>query len=364
MNLKYTKNPEKRSLPLMQGLAVWMKKNLFSTPLNSAISLVLLGLLFKALGPLFYWLVVNSTWEGTAQTCRHNDGACLVFIKEKFVFILFGFYPRELLWRPVVAISLFIGLCLYSRDVKRWNKLLLWRWLKLILLCAFLLKGGLFGFEAVSMDRWGGLPLTLILAFIGLIFSYPIGILLALARTGSLPLIKALSVGYIELIRGVPMISLLFMASVMFPLFMPDGIVLPKLLRAQIAIIMFMSAYMAEVVRGGLAAVDKGQYEAADALGLTYWQKMLKVILPQALKIVIPPTVNTAIGMFKDTSLVVIIALSDLLMTTKTSLKDPKWLGFSVEAYLFAALIYFIFCFSMSRYSKRLEQVFSYGGRS
>ncbi|MCF8059740.1 MAG: amino acid ABC transporter permease [Bacteriovoracaceae bacterium] len=364
MSLKYTKNPEKRSLPMMQGFAKWMKKNLFSTPINSAISLILLGLLVKLLGPFLNWLVFNATWEGTAQTCRHNDGACLVFIKEKFIFILYGFYPRELLWRPTLAIAFFIGLCFYSREISRWNKRLLSYWLILILIWAFLLKGGLFGLESVSLDKWGGLPLTLILAVIGIIFSYPLGILLALGRTGYLPLVRSFCLGYIELIRGVPMISLLFMASVMFPLFLPDGLVLPKLMRAQIAIIMFMSAYMAEVVRGGLAAVDKGQYEAADALGLSYWQKMLKVILPQALKIVIPPTVNTAIGMFKDTSLVLIIALSDLLMTTKTSLKDPKWLGFSVEAYVFVALIYFIFCFSMSRYSKRLEKEFSYGGRS
>lgn len=361
---RYLKNPEKRERPLMESFAKWMKKNLFSTPLNSAVSLILIGLLVKALGPIFNWLFVEAIWEGTAQTCRQGDGACLVFIKEKFIFILFGFYPRELLWRPITAIILFVAMCFYSRKVERWNKRLLWRWLKLVLLCAFLMKGGLFGFEAVTIDKWGGLPLTLLLAFIGFVFSYPIGILLALGRTGHLPMVKALSVAYIELIRGVPMISLLFMASVMFPLFLPDGLVLPKLLRAQIAIIMFMSAYMAEVVRGGLSAVGKGQYEAADALGLNYWQKMVKIILPQALKIVIPPTVNTAIGMFKDTSLVVIIALSDLLMTTKTSLKDPKWLGFSVEAYLFVALIYFIFCFSMSKYSRSLEKEFSYGEHS
>lgn len=358
------KNPEKREKPLMESFARWMKKNLFSTPLNSAMSLILIGVLFKVFGPLFNWLFVDAIYEGTAQTCRQGDGACLVFIKEKFIFILFGFYPRELLWRPITAIVLFIGMSLYSRKVVRWNKRLLWRWIKLVILCVFLMRGGLFGFESVPIDKWGGLPLTLMLSFVGFVFSYPLGVLLALGRTGHLPMVKALSVSYIELIRGVPMISLLFMASVMFPLFLPDGLVLPKLLRAQIAIVMFMSAYMAEVVRGGLSAVPKGQYEAADALGLSYWQKIIKIILPQALKIVIPPTVNTAIGMFKDTSLVVIIALSDLLMTTKTSLKDPKWLGFSVEAYLFVALIYFIFCFSMSNYSRSLEREFSYGERS
>jgi len=355
------KNPEKRKKPVMEELALWLKKNLFSTPLNSMVSLLLIGIIFKILDPLFQWLVIDSIWEGTAQTCRQGNGACLVFIKEKFVFILFGFYPRELLWRPITAIVLFVGLSWWSKEPNRWSKRLAWRWVKFFILAGFLMKGGLFGFEGVPVDKWGGLPLTLLLASVGLIFSYPIGIILALGRTGNLPLIKSICVGYIELIRGVPMISLLFMASVMFPLLLPDGLILPKLLRAQIAIIMFMSAYMAEVVRGGLSSVEKGQYEAADALGLNYWQKQTKVILPQALKIVIPPTVNTAIGMFKDTSLVVIIALSDLLMTTKSALKDPKWLGFSVEAYIFVALIYFFFCFSMSRYSSRLEREFSYG---
>ncbi len=357
------KNPEKRKIPFMDGVAKWLKANLFSNPKNSAISIIITCLLIKALGSFFDWLIVKGVWEGTAQTCRQAEGACLVFIREKFEFIIFGFYPREHLWRPIAFMILLVGLCFFSRDPKRWNKGLIKYWISIFLMSSWLMGGGL-GLESVDVGKWGGLPLTLILSFIGILFAYPIGILLALGRTGKLPLIKSVCVIYIELIRGVPMISLLFMASVMFPLFLPDGWNLPKLLRAQAAIIMFMSAYMAEVVRGGLSAVDSGQYEAADSLGLNYFQKMTKVILPQALKIVIPPTVNTAIGMFKDTSLVVIIALSDLLMTTKTSLKDPEWLGFSVEAYLFVSIIYFIFCFSMSRYSSRLEREFSYGARS
>lgn len=357
------KNPEHRKKAPMENVAKWMKTNLFSSPKNSAISLIILCLLLKALGSFLDWLIVDAIWEGSAQTCRQGDGACLVFIREKFEFIIFGFYPRHLLWRPITFMILLISLCVFSRHPKRWGKGLIKYWLGAFFLSSWLMGGGL-GLESVDVSKWGGLPLTLILSFIGILFAYPIGIILALGRTGKFPLIKSVCVTYIELIRGVPMISLLFMASVMFPLFLPDGWNLPKLLRAQMAIIMFMSAYMAEVIRGGLSAVDSGQYEAADALGLNYFQKMGKIILPQALKIVIPPTVNTAIGMFKDTSLVVIIALSDLLMTTKTSLKDPEWLGFSVEAYLFVSLIYFIFCFSLSRYSTRLEREFSYGARS
>jgi general L-amino acid transport system permease protein len=347
--------------PPLQNLALWLKKNIFPNRTQTAISLIVLSFILLALGPLVRWLILDATWFGTASDCRQGQGACLAFIREKFQFILFGFYPREYLWRPILSLTLFISFLWWSREPSRWNKRLVWRWIKLIILISFLMRGGIFGLDEVSVDQWGGLPLTLLLSFFGLLFAYPLGILLALARTGKLPLIKVLAITYIELIRGVPMISLLFMASVMFPLFLPDGVNFPKLLRAQMAIIMFMSAYMAEVVRGGLMAIDRGQYEAADALGLNYWQKQLKIILPQALKVVIPPTVNTSIGMFKDTSLVVIIALADLLMTTKTALKDPQWLGFSVEAYLFTALVYFIFCFSMSRYSQRLEKEFSFG---
>ncbi len=339
----------------LQSFARWMKKNLFSSPGNTILTIFLFCLILKLMGPLFNWLVFESIWEGNADTCREASGACLAFVREKFQFILFGFYPRELLWRPITAMGLFFSFVWWSKELKHWNKSLIWKWFGLYFVCGWLLAGGILGMEPVSVDKWGGLCLTLMLSSIGFLFSYPLGILLALGRGSHLPLIRVLSVGYIELIRGVPLISLLFMASVMFPLFLPDGLILPKLVRAQVAIIMFVSAYMAEVVRGGLAAVPKGQYEAADALGLTYWQKVRLIILPQALKIVIPPTVNIAISMFKDTSLVVIIALFDLLMTTKTSLQDVDWLGFSIEAYLFVGLIYFIFCFCMGRYSRRLE---------
>jgi general L-amino acid transport system permease protein len=355
----HLKNPDKRRGAPLESLAKWLKKNLFSNTLNSMMTIVLMVLILKTLIPLFSWIFVDGIWEGTAQTCRAGHGACMVFIKEKFVFILFGFYPREELWRVILSCGLFLGLIYWSREPKRWRPRILLMWLVALILLWLLMSGGFFGLAPVSFDKWGGLPLTLLLSFVGFVFSYPLGIILALARRGNLVILRVTSVAFIELIRGVPMISLLFMASVMFPLLLPDGITLPKFLRAQIAIILFMSAYMAEVVRGGLAAVDSGQYEAADSLGLNYAQKMYLIILPQALKIVIPPTVNTMIGMFKDTSLVVIIALYDLLMTTRGSLKDPEWLGFSLEGYIFVACIYFIFCFMMSRYAKRLEHEFA-----
>jgi general L-amino acid transport system permease protein len=226
-----------------------------------------------------------------------------------------------------------------------------------------LMWGGIPGLPFVSQDRWGGLPVTLILATFGLAFGFPLGILVALGRRSKLPAIRSLSVLYVELIRGVPLISLLFMASVMFPLFMPDGVNIDKLLRAQIAFILFAGAYLAEVIRGGLQAVPRGQHDAADALGLSYWKKNGLIILPQAIRHVIPPLVNTFIAFFKDTSLVLIIGIFDLLTTAKTAIIDPAWQSFSVEVYIFVALIYFAFCFAMSRYSRSLEAQDSHKAR-
>jgi general L-amino acid transport system permease protein len=364
MNANKLKNPEKRILPPFEKSARWMKKNLFSSALNSVITIIIFCLIIKIITPLIGWVFIDGIWEGTAQTCREGSGACVIFIKEKFLFILFGFYPREELWRVITSLFIFLAALWWSKEPHRWNQKLLAHWAVILILIFVLMRGGYFSLVHVGIDQWGGLPLTLLLSFVGFVFSYPLGVLLALGRTGSLPLIRVLCVGFIELIRGVPMISLLFMASVMFPLFLPEGVNIPKILRAQLAIVLFMSAYLAEVFRGGLAAVDKGQYEAADSLGLSYIKKMTFVILPQALKIVIPPTVNTTIGMFKDTSLVVIIALFDLLMTTRTSLKDPKWLGFSLEGYIFVSFIYFVFCFCMSKYAKRLESEFNTKGHA
>jgi general L-amino acid transport system permease protein len=212
------------------------------------------------------------------------------------------------------------------------------------------------GLTYVENERWGGLTLTLLLSTIGLAAAFPLSILLALGRRSEMPVIRALSIVYIELIRGVPLISLLFMASVMLPLFLPGGVTVDKLARAQIALILFAAAYLAEVVRGGLQAIPRGQYDAAAAIGLGYWGAMRSVILPQALRIAVPPLVNTFIGFFKDTSLVLIIGLFDLLSTLKVALTEPQWSGFGVEAYLFAALVYFAFCYAMSRYSRRFER--------
>ena len=226
-----------------------------------------------------------------------------------------------------------------------------------------LMSGGVFGLRYVPSEYWSGLPLTLILAVVGMLFAFPFAILLALGRRSTLPAVRVVSVAYIELVRGVPLITVLFMASVMLPLFLPEGVTIDKLLRAQVAFILFAAAYLAEVVRGGLQAIPKGQIEAADALGLGYWRRTRLIVLPQALAMVIPPLVNNFIGAFKNTSLVLIIGLFDLLNTANTALTDSNWQGFASETYVFVAAIYFCFCFFMSRYSQRLERTLNRGRR-
>ena len=281
-------------------------------------------------------------------------------IGDKYRFILFGRYPYTEQWRPAICVALFVGLYAISAWRRFWRKELLLIWLATLVAIGVLMWGGVFGLTYVAQDQWGGLPITLILATFGLAFAFPLAVLVALGRRATtLPAVRVLCIVYVELIRGVPLVSLLFMASVMFPLFMPAGVNIDKLLRAQIAIILFAGAYLAEVVRGGLQALPKGQFEGADALGLSYWQKTGFIILPQALRLVIPPLVNTFISFFKDTSLVLIIGIFDLLTAGKIALSDPIWASYTTEVYLVLALIYFLFCFAMSKYSRGLEREFS-----
>jgi general L-amino acid transport system permease protein len=297
--------------------------------------------------------LLNAVWQPDSQACRAASGACWGFIVEKHRLIAFGTYPYEDHWRPALSSVLLIALWILSAIY--WKPRLILFWAIGLTVIGLLMWGGVFGLPYVENERWGGLILTLLLTTFGLGFAFPLSILLALGRRSNLPVVRALCVAYIELIRGVPLVSVLFMASVMLPLFLPAGVSVDKLLRAQVALILFAAAYLAEAVRGGLQAIPRHQYDAADALGLSYLQKTFLVVLPQALRIAVPPLVNTCIGFFKDTSLVLIIGLFDLLSTIKVSLNDPAWTGFGVEAYLFAAAVYFIFCYSMSLYSRRLE---------
>ena len=339
------------------GVLGWMRSNLFKGWLNSCLTLITVYFLWKTLPPLFRWAFVDSQWFTTGAECQQGAGACWSVITANIRFITFGFYPYEQQWRPLVAMILLVGLLFYSQNRDHWKKPLAYAWAVGLLVMGLLMKGGIFGLTAVKIEEWGGIPLTLFLSVFGLTAAYPLGVVLALGRQSRLPVVKTLCVLYIELIRGVPLISLLFMSSVVFPLFFPEGFKIPNaVIRALVAIILFTAAYIAEVVRGGLQAIPRGQYEAAESLGLNYYLTMRLIILPQALKIVIPPSVSILISAFKDTSLVVIIALFDFLKTTKTVISDPQWMGFSSEAYVFAALIYFLCCFFMSNYSRRLER--------
>jgi len=338
------------------GIVGWLRANLFNGWFNSVLTLVTLFILWKTVPPFLRWAFVDSFWFSDGAACREILGACWSVVTTNLRFIIFGFFPYELQWRPLMAMLILFLLLFYSRDRKHWNKYLAYGWVIGLFLMGLLMKGGLLGLTPVDSTQWGGLPLTLLLSVFGLTAAYPLGVILALGRQSSMPAIKILCVVYIEMIRGVPLISLLFMGSIIFPLFLPEGITINSILRAQVAIILFTAAYIAEVVRGGLQGMSKGQYEAADSLGLNYVLTMRLVILPQALKIVIPPTVSILISAFKDTSLVVIIALFDLLKTSQTVLSNPEWMGFSREMYLFVALLYFLGCFSMSNYSRRLEK--------
>ena len=341
------------------GVIGWVTHNLFNGVFNSILTIVTLFFLWKVVPPLVRWAFIDSAWHTTGQACRQAAGACWSVISMNYRFILFGFYPYEQQWRPFLAMMILFGLLFYSRDRTHWKKPLAYAWIIGLFTMGLLMKGGLLGLKPVESTQWGGLPLTLLLAVFGLTAAYPLGVILALGRRSKMPGVKALCILYIELIRGVPLISLLFMSAIIFPLFLPEGVTFNKILRAQVAIILFTAAYIAEVVRGGLQAMSRGQYEAAESIGLNYYLTMRLVILPQALKIVIPPTVSILISAFKDTSLVVIIALFDLLKTTQTVLSNPEWMGFSREAYVFVAILYFLGCFSMSNYSRKLERELS-----
>ncbi|MGH7928762.1 MAG: amino acid ABC transporter permease [Candidatus Binatia bacterium] len=346
-------------MPRLGSPLQWLRSHLFSTIPNTVATLVVVYLAWKLLPPFLDWALADAIWSaGDPRRCREAQGigACWAFIADKHRFILFGTYPFDQHWRPAVAVVILI--VLYGTSALRimWRPRLALIWLAGLAVIGVLMWGGLFGLSYVENERWGGLILTLLLSTFGIALAFPLSILLALGRRSAMPVVRLLSVGYIEIVRGVPLISVLFMASVMLPLFLPEGVSIDKLLRAQLAMILFAAAYLAEVVRGGLQALPRGQDEAGQALGLSYWQRHRFVILPQALRVAIPTMVNTFIGFFKDTSLVVIIGLFDLLATIKVSLNEPAWTGFGVEAYLFAALAYFAFCFPMSRYSQALER--------
>ncbi len=342
----------------------WVRTNLFNTPLNAALTLLITFALVKLVPPLVDWAVLHaSVTAPDAAACRESGGACWAFIGEWYRFLLFGRFPYDQQWRPAIVIVIFIGLLAASGDRRFWGWRIAALWTGGLAAVGLLMWGGVLGLPYVETELWNGLPLTLILAVGGIGFSFPLAVLLALGRQSEMPLLRLLCVGYIEIIRGVPFIVFLFMASVMLPLFLPADVTIAKLWRAQLAFTLFIAAYVAEVIRGGLQAIPRGQFEAAAALGLGYWRQMVLVILPQALTTAIPPLVGTFIGAFKDTALITVVGFFDLLQDATTAINDPHWRGAYIEAYAFVAAIYFVFCYSMSRYSRYLEANLARGRR-
>lgn len=471
MAKEWLPKPSKPSPDMSTGAAGWLKINLFSSPGNSALTLLGLAILLMTVPPFLRWAVVDANWLGDSRgvcdavSATGQAGACWVFIKVRLGVFLYGFYPEPERWRinltvivlavslfpilaptffksaqrqaflgmigvalvgfgyglvPVIFMSLYLFLpfglawlsgrraavhtagggpatfvpgavstlftvvgtylvayyllaeevalisgllvgliCLLLLFIRRLD-IMGWRWIFLFSVypafCFYMLVGGVFGMAYVETHYWGGLFLTLVVAGTGMATALPIGILLALGRRSELPVIKTVCVSFIEFVRGVPLVSVLFMASVMFPLFLPENVTFDKLLRALVGIAFFYAAYMAEVIRGGLQGIPKGQYEAAKALGWAYWKMMSVIILPQTLRLVIPGLANNFLSLLKDTTLVAVIGLLDLLGIAKAAMADSEWLGFTKEAYVFAAIVFWVFCFGISRYSVHLEK--------
>ena len=342
------------------GVSYWMRTNLFSSATNSLLTIATALFLLWIVPLIYNFLIGRAVFTGTMDDCRAETfGACWVFIGARINIIIYSFYPVTELWRPnlvfFAGLALIIPLLMPRAPYKTLNFLAFF--VIYPVFAVILLLGGVFGLEFVPTDKWGGLMLTLVLSLVGVVGSFPIGIVLALGRRSNLPIIKTLSILTIELWRAVPLITVLFMASVMLPLFVPNGVTIDKVLRAMVAITIFYGAYMAETIRGGLQALPRGQYEAAAALGLNYWKSTVFIILPQALKYVIPGIVGTFISLVKDTSLVAVISLFDLINAINFAGSDAEWAAptKSFTGYSFAILIFFVLCFSLSRYAKYME---------
>lgn len=340
------------------GLGGWLKANLFADTRTSLGTLLIGSVLLWYLPQLLNWGLFSAMWRPDADACRvEGVGACWGVVTEKYRLIIFGRYPFEEQWRPLVATAFMLAILVASCIRVFWKPWLALLWAGVLALFFTLMYGDSFGLSRVETDRWGGLPLTLLLASLSIAMAFPIALVVALGRRSDLPAIRSACTIYVELVRGVPLISVLFMASFMFPLFMPQGTKIDVLVRVLVGITLFAAAYMAEVIRGGLQAIPKGQIEAAATLGLSYWQTQRKIVLPQALALVVPGIMNNFISIFKDTSLVTIVSLYELTGALGLALNsDADWRPFKIEGYLFIAAIYFTFCFAMSRYSLWVEK--------
>ena len=335
-----------------------LNKNINSNWFNAVLTLLIIFVLIKNIPPLLNWLFIDADFIGASKEECSREGACWVFINVWFKRLMYGLYPNSEIWRINLSFLMLIGLVISAFFVPVKIK----KYIIIFLLFIFpfiainLISGGNFGLEWVETAAWGGLSLTFIISIFALLFCFPVGMFLALGRRSSAPVIRYSSIGFIEFWRGVPLITVLFMASVMMPMFLPDGTYMDKLVRVIIAITLFEAAYMAEVIRGGLQALPKGQYDAGKSLGMGYWRMHLLVILPQALKLVIPGIANTFLALVKDTPLILVVGLLELVGMIDMAKSNPDWLGFATEGYIFAGVVFWIICFNMSRYSQRLEK--------
>ena len=338
-----------------------LNKNINSNNLNALLTLFTIFIIIKSIPPMLDWFILDANFVGNSKDDCTGDGACWVFIKVWFNRFMYGLYPDAEQWRINTAFLILFAIVGASFFVS--EKLKKYFILFLVFVFPFLgiklISGGSFGLEYVESAAWGGLSLTFIISAFAILFCFPIGVILALGRRSSMPAIKYISIGFIELWRGVPLITVLFMSAVMFPMFLPDGTFIDKLIRVLIAITLFEAAYMAEVVRGGLQALPKGQYEAAKSLGMGYWRMNALIILPQALKLVIPGIANTLLALVKDTPLIFVVGLMELAGMIGLAKTNPKWLGMAMEGYVFAGLVFWIICYAMSRYSQNLEKKLS-----
>ncbi len=353
--------PDKPAPIKTDGVGPWIRDNLFNGAFNSILTISSLLLVLYTLPSALNWLIFNAVWTGGSDACRANpDGACWTFVTSRWEQFLYGFYEKSERWRiDILLVILAVGIAWLAWERTPGKKLMAFFMLVIYPIFAFFMMYGneAMGLPIVETPQWGGFTLTLVIALSGIVASLPIGIVLALGRRSEMRIISLLCTIFIEFWRGIPLVAVLFMATIMFPLFLPAGVTFDQLLRAVIGVALFASAYMAEVVRGGLQAIPKGQYEGAMALGLPFWKMMRLIILPQALKIVIPGIVNTFIGLFKDTTLVLIIALFDLLGIVQASIADPNWSIKSVPytGYAFVAIVFWICCYSMALYSRYIE---------
>ena len=336
-------------------------KNVNSSTFNAILTLLIIFILFKYIPPLLNWLIFDADFAGSTKQDCTSDGACWVFVNVWFKRFMYGMYPNPEQWR--INTSFFILFVLVGAAFFVPQKFKKYIILFLLFVYPFigikLISGGIFGLKWIETGAWGGLSLTLIVSAFSLILCFPIGMLLALGRRSDLPVVKYSSLSFIELWRGVPLITVLFMSGVMFPMFLPEGTYMDKLMRVVIAITLFEAAYMAEVIRGGLQALPRGQYDAAKSLGMGYWRMHLFIILPQALKLVIPGIANTFLALVKDTPLIFVVGLLELAGMIGLAKTNPKWLGMAIEGYVFAGLVFWIICYAMSRYSQKLEKKLS-----